>query len=265
MSVPTNSVELWNATVRVAIASMHAEPRISSAMISQQVAGHAVAVLEESGDWLRVRGEDEYEGWMHVGFLARAPRSNARGSRQFPRVSLGCVTTTAAGGRRALPLGALLAPEEIVKSGEVIEGNRMPERFPADAASVVATAKEYFSGTSYLWGGVTPWGADCSGLAQTVFALHGLALPRDAWQQALAGVDAGTAERDLRGLRAADLAFFSDRDDRRVTHVALALGERQLAHLALGRGGYSVERLDDSSDRYVNSLIQRFTCARRFF
>jgi gamma-D-glutamyl-L-lysine dipeptidyl-peptidase len=256
---------LWSATVRVAIASMHSEPRISSPMVSQQLAGHILDVLEESDDWVRARGEDEYEGWIHSGFLARAPQPSARGSRHFPRVSLGCITTTATGGRRALPLGALLAPEETVKSGEVLEANRMPERFPFDAGAIVATAQEYFSGTSYLWGGVTPWGADCSGMVQAVFSLHSVALPRDAWQQAEAGVDAGSDEGSLRSLQPADLAFFSDRDDRRITHVALALGDQRLVHLALGRGGYSSERLVDSGDRYVNRLIQQFVTARRLF
>jgi hypothetical protein len=265
MSDTSKSAPLWSGTVRVAIASMHGEPRISSPMVSQQLAGHVVDVLEEADEWVRVRGEDAYEGWIHIGFLARAPQQNARGSRQFPRVSLGCVTTTAAGGRRALPLGALLAPEETVKSGEVLEANRMPERFPFEPAAIVATAQEYFSGTSYLWGGVTPWGADCSGFVQSAFSLHSVALPRDAWQQAETGVDAGSDETSLRALQPADLAFFSDRDDRRITHVALALGDRRLVHLALGRGGFSIERLDDESDRYVNRLIQRFVRARRLF
>ena len=40
---------------------------------------------------------------------------------------------------------------------------------------------------SYQWGGVTPWGADCSGMVQTVFGMHGVPLPRDARQQAELG------------------------------------------------------------------------------
>jgi cell wall-associated NlpC family hydrolase len=107
---------------------------------------------------------------------------------------------------------------------------------------------------------VTPWGADCSGLVQATFALHGVQLPRDAWQQASAGVP---ADADPLAAREGDLLFFSDRVDQHITHVALALGARSIVHLALGRGGYGIEDLDDTSDRYVGTLLERFACARR--
>jgi len=157
-------------------------------------------------------------------------------------------------------LRALLAPDESVESGEVVEGRRLIDRFPTDAAAITKSAREFFCSTSYLWGGVTPWGADCSGLVQTVFALHGKQLPRDAWQQAELGEDAG---RDIGELLPADLLFFSDRTDRRVTHVGLSLGDRRMVHLALGRGGYSVEQLDDRKDAYVDRLRERFLMAKR--
>jgi cell wall-associated NlpC family hydrolase len=133
-------------------------------------------------------------------------------------------------------------------------------RFPRSAASICFTALELFEGTPYQWGGITPWGADCSGLVQTTFRLHGIPLPRDAWQQAERGTDAGAA---LDALRPADLLFFSDREDGRITHVAIALGELRIVHLALGRGGYAVERLDDRDDPYVAALVGRFRLARR--
>ena len=183
-----------------------------------------------------------------------------RGSRQTPRVSLGCVTRTAAGDRRSLPLRAILAPDESVQSGEAVESARLDDRFPLDSAAITRSAQDYFSATSYLWGGVTPWGADCSGLVQSVFALHGLQLPRDAWQQAEEGVDAGP---DVGELAPADLLFFSDRPDQRVTHVGIALGDRRMVHLALARGGYAIERLDDRRDPYVDRLRERFLFARR--
>ena len=255
---------LFTATVRTPIAPMHGEPRVASQMISQQLAGHRVDIVDEEGDWVRARGADAYEGWMHLGFLARAPRGSARGSarqgRQASRISLGCVTRSPTGERRSLPLRAILSPDEAVSAGDALESNRLAERFPAEAGAVVKTAQEYFSATSYLWGGVTPWGADCSGLVQSVFALHGIQLPRDAWQQGETGRDAG---QDVGELLPADLLFFSDRDDGRVTHVGIALGARRMVHLALARGGYAVERLDNRKDPHVDRLRRRFLFARR--
>jgi gamma-D-glutamyl-L-lysine dipeptidyl-peptidase len=257
--VPAAAV-LYEATVRTALAPMHSEPSIASQMISQQVAGHSVNVIDEEGDWVCVRGEDDYAGWMHLGFLSRAPQPTARQSRQPSRISLGCVTRTAEGDRRALPLRALLSSDETVEAGEVVEGRRLAERFPCDAVAIPRSAKEFFCSTSYLWGGVTPWGADCSGLVQSVFVLHGIQLPRDAWQQAELGKDAGM---DIGELLPADLLFFSDRGDGRITHVGISLGDCRMVHLALGRGGYAIESLDDRRDPYVDKLRQRFVAARR--
>ncbi len=95
---------------------------------------------------------------------------------------------------------------------------------------------------------------------QTAFRLHGILLPRDAWQQATVGEDAGS---DPLALHPGDLLFFSDRDDRRVTHVGIALGSAGMVHAALGRGGYAVEHLDDTDDLYVEKLRSRVTGARR--
>jgi cell wall-associated NlpC family hydrolase len=229
-------------------------------MISQQVAGHSVDVIDEEGDWVCVRGFDGYEGWMHTGFLARAPQATTRQSRRPTLISLGCATRTGDGVKRSLPLRAVLSLDESVETGETIEARRLAERFPTDAAAIPHTAQEFFSSTSYLWGGVTPWGADCSGLVQSVFALHGVVLPRDAWMQAETGRDAG---RDVGELLPADLLFFSDRQDGRITHVGIAMGARRMVHLALGRGGYSVENLEDRNDSYVDKLRQRFLMARR--
>ncbi len=252
--------ESCHAAVHTPVAPVFAEPRVASAQISQLVAGRSVELLEARDDWFRARGPDDYEGWIHRGYLAMAPAPTARRSVPLERISLGCVTTSSASGRRALPLGALLAPEERVKSGEIVDAAELRARFPTDAGAITRSAQLYFEGTSYLWGGVTPWGADCSGLVQTVYWLHGIQLRRDAWQQAEQGAP-GPA--DPLKSKAGDLLFFSDRIDRRVTHVAIGLGERRLVHLALGRGGFGVERLDDTKDPYVAKLLDRFVSSRR--
>ena len=245
-----------HATVRTPVAPVFAEARVASAQISQFVAGRRLELLEQRDDWFRVRGPDEYEGWVHRGYLEHGDGYHAR----LDRVSLGCVAVDATGGRRAMPLGALLEPEERVERGDAVDVHERATRFPTEAAAITRSALDYFEGTSYLWGGITPWGADCSGLVQAVFSLHGVQLRRDAWQQAQQGEP---GPEQLLDAEAGDLLFFSDRVDGHITHVAISLGARRLVHLALGRGGYAVEQLDDKTDPYVQKLRERYVHTRR--
>jgi cell wall-associated NlpC family hydrolase len=97
-------------------------------------------------------------------------------------------------------------------------------------------------------------------MVQTVFGLHGVALPRDARQQA----ELGTAlELAPESWQAGDLLFFSDRADGRITHVAIVAPEHTLRHVAIGRGGFAVERLDGATDPYTVALMGRLRGARR--
>ena len=248
---------------RTPIAPILKEPRAAATQENQLLHGHAAAVVESSDAWYRVRGADGYEGWVHTGFVESLAITEDRdpgdwGWESDDELSLGCRMRDEKGGTIDLPLGA------IVRGGKCIGGRSidLPHRrelFPPDADAIVASATGLFQGTYYQWGGITPWGADCSGMVQTVFALHGIRLLRDAWQQATQGVTVvgGTAD-----LRPADLLFFSDREDGHITHVAMALSARGLVHLALGRGGHCIESLDHP-DEYVSSLMARFRFARR--
>ncbi len=282
--------------VRAAVAPLHTEARVSSGQTSQALAGQLLMVHDESGDWLRVSGIDAYAAWVHRGYVVTAPRDTlvdiavgvvaapwaepgtvglrraerggAAESGRVGSLSLGC-TVRSPTGVRALPLGALVQdgppgssglPREVVESGLAVRFAERATRFPRAAAALARSAAELFVGTSYQWGGVTPWGADCSGFVQSVYRLHGVELPRDAWQQALDGEEVGAGIEEL---APADLVFFSDRDDQRITHVGVALGGARMAHVSLGRGGFAVERLDDVRDPYVARLVRQRRAVRR--
>ncbi len=257
MSASVSSASSDMLVVRAAIAPMHAEPRVSSPQVSQRLAGHGVTVVASEGEWVRARGEDDYEGWIHRGYLESPPPHLTTGAR---RLSLGASVRDDAGVDRPLPLGAWVRDGDRVIGGDVVEATARAEMVPRDGNAIAATAVARFAGTPYQWGGVSPWGADCSGLVQTAFWLHGVSMPRDAWQQAQVGRDAGT---DPSTWLPADLAFFSDRADGRITHVGIALGAGRMVHLALGRGGYAVERLTRGDDPYVSSLLTRLVAAKR--
>ena len=221
-------------TVRSAIAPLLGDARISAPLTSQLLAGDVLQLVDGRGDWLHVRGADEYEGWTHVGFLMPFT-----GTEPTWRISLGCVTRDADGERRALPLGARVAPAVEVVEGIAIDAAARATHFPRDRESIVRSARSLFAGTSYLWGGVTPWGVDCSGFVQRIFALHGVPLRRDAWQQA---EDTVPVSDDVTAPHApGDLLFFSDREDQRITHVGIGTGDGGMIHSSLARGGVYVE------------------------
>ncbi|MBL0937467.1 MAG: C40 family peptidase [Gemmatimonadaceae bacterium] len=243
--MPSNSF-----TVRAAIAPLLGDARVSASPTSQLLAGEVVLVLEERGDWRRVQGPAGYEGWTHIGYL-----TDTLGDEADWPISLGCQVRGARGVLQTLPLGARVAPNANVVSGEAIAPSNLTTVFPVNATAIVDTARMRFEGSSYLWAGITPWGVDCSGLVQRAFALHGILLPRDAWQQAEA---TSRVADDAAALHAAgDLLFFSDRDDRRITHVGIATGDGHMVHSALLRGGVTVEHMADDADAYVKRLQQQ--------
>ncbi len=241
-------------TVRAAVAPVLGEARIASTLTSQLVAGDVVLELERHGDWLRVRGADAYEGWLHRGYV-----EPWRGDESSWAISLDCRVRTRDGAEHALPLSGRIAPGREVIDGDWIRADERAARFPADAAAVAHSAASLYCGASYLWGGVTPWGCDCSGFVQRVFLLHGVDLPRDAWQQAELG---SMMSVEAASHAPADLLFFSDRADQRITHVGVALGGGRMAHSALLRGGMAIEQMD-ATDEYTTRLRAQCVAVRR--
>ena len=241
---------------------MLCEPDVKTTQVSQLLHGHIAVVNERKGLWLHVTGPDGYPGWVHQGYVVTMPEPVPRLSEtgwNDPRpLSLGCTVRDEHGATRKLPFGALITEGEERFGGLAMTLDERIKAFPPEPDSITASAMTFFEGTSYEWGGVTPWGCDCSGLVSSSFHLHGVNVPRDAWMQATTGEPVEA----IRDLRPADLLFFSDEPDGRITHVAISLGGTKVVHLALGRGGYAIDDLL-SGDEYPQLLVKRYRFGRR--
>jgi gamma-D-glutamyl-L-lysine dipeptidyl-peptidase len=232
--------------VRSAIAPLFAQPSLRAEQASQLVLGETGRLGTSSGEWRRVAGDhDGYEGWMHIGYLVETdPVAADRWRRDAGGWSLGA-TLRVAGQRIRLPLRARAALDDGKvrlpdgRRAELIEGEIRPASDTAAAARALPPerwALEHFEGAPYEWGGVTPWGVDCSGLVQTTFAARGRALPRDAALQVEVG-----AVVPLDTIRPGDLVFFRGESGDRITHVAFATEGDALIHSTVSCGGVLVE------------------------
>jgi hypothetical protein len=250
-----------SVTAIAAIAPMLCEPDVKTTQVSQLLHGHIAQVIERRGLWLNVKGADGYPGWVHQGYVVIVPEPvpplDETGWNDRRPLSLGCTVRDEHGATRKLPLGALITEGQERFGGLAMSYEERRHSFPPAADSITASAMTFFEGTSYEWGGVTPWGCDCSGLVSSSFHLHGVNVPRDAWMQAMTGIPVA-----MNQLQPADLLFFSDEPDGKITHVAISLGGTRVVHLALGRGGYAVDDLE-SGDEYTDLLTTRFRFGRR--
>ena len=131
----------------------------------------------------------------------------------------------------------------VIAVADTIAVVELPHRYPT-ADDLLATA-ESFLGVPYLWGGTSVHGIDCSGLTQRVYRLNGVGLDRDADQQALGG-------RPVDVARPGDLFFFGAE---RVTHTAIATGERTFIHAP--ESGKTVQR-GELSDPLRLRAIRRY-------
>jgi gamma-D-glutamyl-L-lysine dipeptidyl-peptidase len=265
-----------HALVRAAIAPVYGDPALPAPQITQALLGTRLEPLARVGTWCRVRMEDGYIGWVHAGYLQFGQEDWAhaweRGTHGEPVISLGADLVDDAGRVFArLPWGARvvrLGQEQyelpdgrrgMMGGGEIIAVDRMADWFPPRGDSVTRTARRWI-GAPYLWGGVTTSGVDCSGLAQAVFWLHGVALPRDSDMQSHKG-EAVDPSADFSQLSAGDLVFFSE-TPARVSHVAISLGGSHIVHCALTNGGVDVNDL--AGDRELEIRLRSvFTCAKR--
>jgi gamma-D-glutamyl-L-lysine dipeptidyl-peptidase len=263
------------ALVAAAVAPVYAQPRLPAPQISQLVLGMRVEQLSRSGDWLRIRGEDGYIGWVHKGYVQTGADDWAfaweRASYGEPVVSLGAelwdedsrpLSRLPWGARLVRHTGAYELPDGrrgTVGSGEVVDVHRLADWFPLRGDSIARTARRWI-GAPYLWGGVTLHGVDCSGFTQAVMWMHGIALPRDSDLQATTFIG-DEVPTDFGKLRAGDLLYFAE-EGARVSHVAISLGGSQIVHSALGNGGVAINDLSGGHP-IEERLTQMLVRARR--
>lgn len=281
------STEFEARTVAQNVANVYEKPDAGSELASQAVLGDRVRVLDTQGDFCRVATEDRYGGWAAARLLL--PVRDDSDSLTTTIATLFADVFSAPDARSEM-LTKLVVGTRAVIARRAEAGDWVPLLLPDDQAgyvhrvslnlthaseteaqtlrdriaredliaalgrNIAETAKR-FIGTPYLWGGCTPFGIDCSGLTQLAYKLNGIQLLRDADLQFGDGrfrrVEEGQS-LDTALLEDGDLVVFSRREDKKPTHIGLALGDGRFVH---ARGGQGV-RIDDCDEpEYVGKYL----------
>lgn len=233
------------ALVNISVACLREEPRHGSELVSQQLMGFPVTILENNGSWSKVKTIDGYLGYIINNSLQMKSDKEMKEWRKSERaIYTGLTEGKIYGDTQMTSIVSDIVPGVILetkcsegdtallsvvlpdgRTGYVPAKHMMPlsewDSQSFDTERIIAYGQANI-GSPYLWGGLSPKGMDCSGMTWTAFFLNGRILPRDASKQGLLPGDHIT---DPSQLKRGDLMFFGNKKTGRINHVAIWLGD----------------------------------------
>jgi len=276
------------ALVNRPVTDLRSDPARQLERVSQALLGESVRILRPGDPWTFVRLErDGYLGWIQTAALQ--PCSPAEAERYTSARNALVIAEITPAYHSPLPNGAEAGGEvgklpfgvfvHVARRQNGFAAITMPDgrlwwlpdtallplsKAPRHDREGIAAALKLIRrlvGVPYLWGGRTPFGYDCSGLAQAFYALMGIVIPRDADQQFYAGIPVEGPPQP------GDLLFFGSDDPhprRPITHVAISLGGEEIIHANGAAWGISYNSLDPYSPTYRAWLKDNLVGVRRF-
>jgi len=249
--------------VSVPVTNMYSRASEDSDVVSQAIYGSDLQVLEATSGWAKVRTSDEYTGWVRQdATLPAANTGSASASTHVVRVNSQLANlyretdVTAHRPVMSVPFETRL---EVEKEGtgedqgwfqvKLLDGQKAwvqagdvsTNTQPLTIDESIALAKR-FLGVTYLWGGRSSLGFDCSGFTQMLVRSRGINMPRDADLQA---AWSGVIPIERKHLRSGDLLFFGSAPDH-ITHTGMYIGRGQFIHDTVhGHPGVQISRLRD--------------------
>ena len=216
----------------VSLIPVRKEPSERSEMVSQLLCGETYKLIDIQENWSFIRiHADQYEGWINNKMIDGLEDERHQFILQQPHYVLKeaawKVETHSGADITWLPGGSIfIAENDILTLGKhpILHIPHVSVYHPCMAQSIPTDALKYMH-SPYLWGGKTVFGIDCSGFTQVVFKMNGIALPRDAWQQA----EKGTLIPHGDAIQAGDLAFFK-REDGYIVHTGIMLDANTIIH-----------------------------------
>ncbi|WP_312206845.1 C40 family peptidase [Epilithonimonas hominis] len=226
----------------VSIAPLRADSSDKSEIVSQLLYGESADIIEVKDNWTKIITHyDNYEAWMDTKQISPVSDEFVT-SRKRNLVKEPFQSTMTESGKVLLSMGS-----------EVNFETTAPTRGRDLSESIVNCAKEFLN-VPYLWGGKSFFGIDCSGFTQIIYKIHGIKIPRDAYQQA----EIGDALTFIEEAKPGDLAFFENKEGR-IHHVGIILADQKIIH---AHGKVRIDSLDSTGifnkDQNRHTHILRF-------
>jgi cell wall-associated NlpC family hydrolase len=230
----------------VPVAPMRITPDHRTEMVSQLLFGEYCMIQEDNKDgWVKIIGKaDGYEGWLQRSHIKESSADAYHVVNTH--FSVDWVTEIEYNTQPMfISMGSVI---DVKNTSNQFKGNAWDvTKASADEATIRSIAFKYLN-TTYLWGGRSVFGIDCSGFAQAVYKFLNIPLLRDAKLQATRGEVIGF----LAEVRCGDLAFFDD-EAGEIVHVGILLNENEIIHSA---GKVRVDRIDSQGILNVDTGLR---------
>lgn len=254
--------------VTVSVANVYRNATYHSEIDTQVTLGEMLQMIEVKGDFVNIKTEDGYIGWVSGYQLADATGTDFAEQKlvtgaifklhNFPAHDSEIVSEVVAGCRVSIDSeengwAKIQLPDN---SYAWLQADALIPSPPLSRENLIEYSKQ-FLGVPYFWGGKTPKGVDCSGFIQMVFKLFGVSIRRDAWMQ---HQDSAFVSKDPMQFQRGDLLFFAENGER-ITHVGIGMNDGMFIH---ARGKVRINSLVNTHPHFDKSLLDSFVDVRTF-
>jgi len=270
-SLNPDSINDSSGVISDTIVDVFKEPDLQSERITQAIFNQPVDILSEQGSWAKVKVVDGYTGWIKSKFIIRDCSSINADEYKYKIVITGKLKNVFSQPKGGITIKEVVMGTEFFSNNAtdkacevVLPGGitgwikinesgtvRLPvgKKLPGTSAVDFISTAAKFKGTTYLWGGVSNRGIDCSGLTYICSRINGIDLPRDTASQYEMGSE---VFRD--DVKPGDMLFFSnDENSKDIAYVGIFIGDNQFIHADKSKGYVFSTAL--VSDYYEKRLV----------